>query len=285
MDHLEPAWLPLKLHSGLANSNEDIARNVEYCLSRPYVGLQNLLGTESGAVSVVGSGPSLKRNWMKLRDSDTDIIACNASFQFLLEKGIVPKYMFCFDADPLIYEFFTKHPDVTYLISSRCPPKTWELLEGCNVVVWHTGGDPDIENLLVKHKKNEPMVSGGTAAVTRAMVLAPTLGYTTVHLWGCDSSFSEGDTHIRKSTTDEKAAFVLLNKKVFALAPWMAQQVEDFKILGPALRDRHGIKLIVHGEGILPHLAATMGFQTDESKVKRFLWDVSNKAKILWLQL
>jgi uncharacterized Rossmann fold enzyme len=256
------AWLKLRLQSSLANSDEDIDRNVEFTLNRNYTRFQDLFDTQSGAVAIVGSGPSLKKNWKKLRDFKGDIVACNAACQFLLERDIVPKYMFCFDADPLIFEFFTKHPDVTYLIASRVPPKTWELLEGCKVVVWHAGGDTNIEKLLQKHgrvdAKAECMVTGGSAAVTRCMHLVQPLGYKEIHLWGADSSFTETDTHIRQSTTLERRIQVKLNGREFETAPWMAQQVEDFKILVPAFTTFYGIRIVVHGDGLLPYVARTM---------------------------
>lgn len=254
----EVGWVKLRLKSALANSVEDIDRNIEFALKRDYKRYQDLIGTQSGAVSIVGSGPSLKKNWEKLRDSGTDILACNAAFQFLLERGVVPKYMFCFDADPLIYEFFTKHPDVTYLIASRVPPKTWDLLEGCNVYVWHAGGDNHIESLLDQHGKMEPMVTGGSAAVTRAMHLVQPLGYDHIHLWGADSSFSREDTHIRQSTTVERRTHVLLNKRAFETSLWMAQQAEDFKAMVPSFTNVYGIPITVHGDGLIPHLARTM---------------------------
>ena len=278
-------WVPLNMGHGLANSHEDINANLEYIMQRPYTGLPEILGTESGAVSVVGSGPSLKKNWKKLRDSDTDIIACNAAFQFLLERGVTPKYFFCFDADPLMLEFITPHPDVIYLMGSRCPPRAFQMLEGCNVIVWHAKGDRDLELLLNKYGRMEPMVAGGTAAVTRAMTLAQPLGYTTVHLWGCDSSWSEGATHIRKSTTDEKYIPIRIQERVFHTAPWMCQQVEDFKQLAPAIRDMYGVKFIVHGDGMMPFIAEIMDFETDSPKIARAFRSVKRKARILWSQL
>ena len=136
------AWLPLKAKYGLANSHEDIAANIESTLKMEYRGFQELLGAKKGAVSVVGSGPSLKANWHRLKEIDGDIVACNAACQFLLERGIVPQYVFCFDADKLVMEFFEKpHKDVTYLISSRCVPEVFEALKGFKVIVIHTGGD------------------------------------------------------------------------------------------------------------------------------------------------
>ena len=282
----EIPWTGLRLESHMANTTEDIDRNIEYSLGRKYIGYQELIGTESGAVSVVGSGPSLKENWHKLRDFDGDIITCNAACQFLLEKGIVPKYWFCFDADPLMLEFITPRSDITYLLASRCPPKAWELLEGCKVVCWHAMGDLNLQAILEKHRLMEPMVVGGSAAVTRAMILTHSLGYKSVHLWGVDSSFHNGDTHIRQSTTVEKWIPILCNKQVFDCAPWMAQQAEDFKILAPSMRDELGMKLVVHGYGLIPHLAKAMKFEVDdESKATQFWRHAKTKAGILWSQL
>lgn len=258
MNAPEQAWLKLRLKCALANSVEDIDRNIEFALQRKYTPFTELIGKESGAVSIVGSGPSLKKNWKKLRDSGTDIIACNAACQFLLERGVVPKYMFCHDADPLIYEFFTKHEEITFLIASRVPPPTWDLLEGCKVVVWHLSGDANIEALLQKHGKMEPMITGGSAAVTRCMHLVEPMGYDEIHIWGGDSSFTETDTHIRQSTTVEKRTSVLVNKRRFETSPWMAQQAEDFKLLVPAFTNCYGIRITVHGDGLLPHVARTM---------------------------
>jgi len=278
----EFAWSKLAVDAGLANTIEDIDRNIESSLKRDYIKFADLMGTKSGAVSVVGSGPSLKANWKKLRDSGTDIIACNASCQFLLERGVVPQYMFCFDADPLMLEFITPHQDITYFMASRCPPRAFELLEGCKVVLWHAAGDQNVEDILSKNDKIEAMVIGGSAAVTRCMVLARALGYSTLHLWGADASFNGGDTHVRKSTTKERRILVMLNNRVFETAPWMANQAEDFKVLAPILRDTHVTEVIVHGDGLVPHLANTMGFKVDTGvKVKHFF----TKARTLWSQL
>jgi len=282
----EVPWIELRMKSSLANTDEDIDRNIEYALSRNFKSFQDLVETESGAVSIVGSGPSLKDNWHRIPEVGGDIIACNAACQFLLERDIVPKYMFCFDADPLMLEFITPRPDITYLMASRCPPKAFELLEGCQIVCWHAAGDKNIQSILEKHNRMEPMAVGGSAAVTRAMVLAQPMGYREIHLWGADSSFLNGDTHIRKSTTQEKSLHIMCNNRAFHCAPWMAQQAEDFKMLAPSLRDQYGIKLVVHGDGLIPHLAKTTGFDVDGESKSRQLWrEVRHKAGILWSQL
>jgi len=257
-------WQPLQIGHGLANSHEDIARNIQSALDLDLPRYMTLVDKERGTVSVVGSGPSLKRNWKRLEKLGGDIIACNASFQFLLGKGVVPKYMMCFDADPLMLEFITPHPETVFLISSRCPPEAFEILKGCKVVCWHAAGDRDIESLLQKAGRfDDPMVIGGTSATTRAMLVAQTLGYSDIHLWGADGSFENGETHIRKSTTVEKRMYVNMAGRVFETAPWMTQQVNDFSVLAPPLRDLFGVKLTVHGDGLIPQAAVSMGFSVD----------------------
>ena len=282
----DAAWQPLKITSALANTVEDISGNIASALRRDYIPFNVLLGTKKGAVAVVGSGPSLKKNWPALRGFKGDIVACNAACQFLLGKGIVPQYMMCFDADPLMLEFVTPHPDITYLIASRCPPRAFELLEGCRIVCWHAAGDERIRELLEASGRMEPMVIGGSAAVTRAMVLVLPMGYNETHLWGVDSSFEEGQTHIRKSTTAERRMAIMCNGRVFETAPWMAQQAEDFKVLIPKFKEGHDIRYIVHGDGLIPHIAMTMGLETDlENALERTVRSVRRKAKALWAQL
>ena len=275
------AWMPLKLGSRLANTDDDIARNIKHALSLSYISFQQLVGKSKGAVAVVGSGPSLKANWRALRTFNGDIIACNAACQFLLAKGITPKYMFCFDADPLMLEFMTPHPEITYLLASRCPPETFELIKGCKLVIWHAGGDLHIERLLQEANKYEPMVSGGTAAITRSMVLAQAMGYMEIHLYGADSSFAGEDTHIRQSTTLERRMFVSVGGREFETSPWLARQAEDFKLLAPRYRDVFGTRFVVHGDGLLPQIAAALGMEVDgplarKQFVRQWKWNLAN---------
>ncbi len=284
-----PMWGRLHMHSHLANTVEDIHSNIEAAIARGYVSLHGLIGSQRGAASVVGSGPSLKENWKKLErlhKRGVPIIACNAAFQFLLERGITPEYFFCFDADPLMLEFMTPVKGVKYLLASRCPPRAFELIEGCEIYVWHAQGDPDIESILVKHKRYEPMINGGSAAVVRAMSLAEGLGFKKIHVWGGDSSFKNKNTHIRKSTTDERNMFVNVNKRAFEIAPWMARQVEDFKILAPSLQAHQGVKIIVHGDSLLSHVAKTMGIETDsEPQYKQYWRNMKMKSQLFWKAL
>ena len=276
-------WLPLRVHSALANTVEDISANIESALSRNLTPFQTLMGTKSGRVAIVGSGPSLHDTWEKLKNFPGDILACNASCQFLLGRGIVPTYMFCFDADPLMLEFITPHPEITYLIASRCPPKAFDLLEGCRIVCWHAAGDERIREILETSRRMEPMVVGGSAAVTRAMIVGISMGYTDIHIWGGDSSFKEGATHIRDSTTKERRMAIMCNGRVFETAPWMTQQAEDFKKLVPSFMQRTGVSFHVHGDGLIPHIARSLGCKTDyQNHAQWFVQTWRAKLKSFW---
>lgn len=265
------AWLPLTMQGVLANSEEHISRNIEYALGLDYTPFNDLIGQKSGAVAIVGSGPSLKRTWHELRTFKGDIIACNAACQFLLEKGITPAFMFCFDADSLVMKFLQPHKDITYLMASRCVPEAFDLLKGCRICIWHAAGDERIREILEAKEKMEPMVTGGSAAVTRAMMLALPMGYKQVHIYGGDSSFAEGDTHIGESTTLEKRMAVKCNGRVFECAPWMTMQVKDLEKLSPVIKYL-GIKMHFHGDGLLQHVARNLGFLTDyDNTIQRWV--------------
>ena len=273
-------WLPLNVKGALANTADDIARNIEHALTLDYIPFTDLVGSKSGAVAIVGSGPSLKTNWQELKNFKGDIVACNAACQFLLERGITPQYMFCFDADPLVLEFFTPHKDITYLMASRCVPKAFELIKGCRIVVWHAAGDERIMEILEAKQRNEPAVAGGSAAVTRAMILVLPMGYKDIHIYGGDSSFAAGDTHIRQSTTVEKRMAIKCNGRVFEVAPWMTLQIEDLKKLIPLIRFCK-TRLFFHGDGLLQHVAKELGFRTDyENAVQKFFREIVRAWRI-----
>ena len=278
----EKAWIPLHIRGQLANTPDQIRANVESALGRDYVPFNALLNAKSGAVAIVGSGPSLKKTWKRLKNFKGDIIACNAACQFLLGKGVTPQYMFCFDADPLMLEFMTAHKEITYLIASRCPPKAFDMIEGCNIVCWHAAGDEELESLLLKHGRHEPMIVGGGAAVTRAMIVAIPMGYRKIHIFGADSSFDKGDTHIRQSTTVERIMPIRCAHRTFFTAPWMAKQVEDFKMLAHMYK-KLDVEFIVHGDGLLPHVAMVEGFKTDLiHKIRYFVMRWKWNARNLW---
>lgn len=279
--------VPLRLAMEICATTEDIDANLEAMLKRPYESFNALLDSQSGEVSICGSGPSLADTYKTLRG---DVYACNAAYGWLLDHGVVAKYCMLWDADPVVAKFVRRNPETIYLVGSRVHPSVYEALKGCRVVIWHAGGDKNIQALLEKYGKNEPMIGGGSAAVSRAMFVCYALGYRKQHLHGADSSYGEGYTHVQESVVPESEIKVMVHDehgqlKWFKTTAWLAGQCEDFKLIGPVLRAM-GTKIIVHGSGLLPHIAKTLQFDVDGQSVAfKMVRSLKQHAKTLMEQV
>ncbi len=189
-----------------------------------------------------------------------DICAINSAIGFLLDHGVVPRWAMLWDAAEIVAQFAVPHPDVTYLVASRCHAAVFERLKGCKVVVWHAGGDHDImevmrrPDVVAKQPREEPLVNGGSAGITRGIFLMVALGYKHIDLHGADSSYSGNATHVRGSLVPEKDLMISIGNEPpmwFRTTPeWMAQ-VEEYKaIFGMMIAN--GITMEAHGTGMLP---------------------------------
>ena len=247
--------LPLLLTMESCATEQEMNSNVAATIARGYTRINEHLSTCSGTVSIVGAGPSIKTTYQELTG---EVLAINSSIGYLLQQGIVPKWGMIWDASELCKNFATPHPEVTYLVGARCHPTVFDNLSGCKVVAWHAGGDHNIAEYLAQNNIDEPMVNGGSAGVTRALYLAVALGYREIHLFGADSCYSdEGDTHISGSLVPEKDMKVWIGNgagnKCFRTTPEWCAQIEEYKAIYPLFRSI-GIRIEVHGEGMLPHM-------------------------------
>lgn len=249
--------MPLELVIEGCETDENIARNIRSVLERPYKPFNRwMVEPHEREVSICGFGPSLKRTWKQLRG---DVWACNGAHNWLIEQGVIPKFAMFWDPIGAVAQFVKPHPDVTYMVASRCHPSVFEALEGYHYYVWHCAGDACLDDLLCEFKKAEPMLPGGTAAVTRAMVVVTTMGYRKINIFGGDGSFDGEFTHVKKSIVDEKALEIWCGGRKFMSTAWLAGQAEDFKILAPTLREQ-GNEIVFYGDGLLPHVARINGF-------------------------
>lgn len=248
---------PLILNYDVCETHENIERNIRQTLESSYTPINDLLSiAHDGELSVVGFGPSIHDVWRQIKG---DVWACNGAHDWLIERGVIPKYAMFWDASPLVAKFVNPHPDVTYIVASRCHRDVFEALDGFNVRVWHAAGDRNIEELLCEYRRMEPLIGHGSAAVTTGMMVSLVLGYRNFHLFGCDSSYSGETTHARKSIVDETPIEVWVDGRMFKSTTWLAGQVEDFKTLAPLLKDA-GCKLDFYGFGMLQWVAHIHGY-------------------------
>jgi FkbM family methyltransferase len=148
-----------------------------------------------GRVAVVCYGPSLEETWEQVRDFD-HIITVSGAHKFLLDKGIVPTHHLEVDPRPHKADLIGKpHPDVEYLIASVCHRKVFDLLDGCNVKLWHVfAHEAGRTGVPVCYPRGEWSLTGGANCGMRAIVLARFLGFKKMTVFGMDYSFKNDGT-------------------------------------------------------------------------------------------
>lgn len=268
--------LPLGLDMQSCATVEEMHGNFHATLERGYESIIGHLGKQEGKVCIVGAGPSIEETHKEL---EGDVFAINSSIKYLLDHGIVPKWGMLWDASSLIANFAIPHPGITYLVASRCHPSVFEKLKDCKVIVWHAGGDHDIVDVLekpevmAKLKTAEPLINGGSAGVTRAIFVAVALGYRELHIFGADSSYLNGATHISGSLVPEKDVFFAIGNNPpmwFRTTPEWAAQVEEYKWIF-MMATEHGVKLQPHGDGMLPYMHDLMTAKREKMGHEAFI--------------
>jgi hypothetical protein len=257
--------VPLMMQTVLNTASDIVLENLRATFERGYTPFVASEVQTEKPVSIVGAGSSLSDTY---KDIVGDVIACNSAHDFLIGKGVIPKYAMIWDANPIMGKMITKpHPEVTYLVASRCHPSVFEGLKDFKVIVWHALGGEDIEKILIEKNLLEPMIAGGSSGVTRSLFLAGALGYSKeMHLFGvCDAGDGK-TTHVMGSLIKQNFIDIRVCGKWWKLAPWMAMQAADFKTLVPILKSK-GVKIIVHGKGFLPYTATFLNVETPDLKV------------------
>lgn len=236
--------------------------------------------------AIAGGGPSIARDLAAIRAlkrAGANIVSVNKSHDWLLEHGIVPWGHILLDPKDWVADY-VKRPrkDVRYFLASQCHDATFEALKDYPVFLWHAGQDFDEGAepacYLRAHWPRRPwfVVPGATTVGLRALHLGHMLGADRFHLFGFDSSRSEGRLHAYDKTEAPDAASGSLaltfrgRKYFFDTNTHMARQQMDFdKFIEDLPRSRAAgllrpaFELTVHGAGLLPFYAAMIGLHAD----------------------
>ena len=260
--------LALDMH-GCATESE-MNSNFFATLKRGYTPIMDYLGKFSGTVSLVGAGPSIKETYKELK---VDVIAINSAIGWLLDKGVVPKFAMLWDAADIVENFAIPHPGIIYLVGSRCHPKVFDRLKDCKVIVWHAGGDHNINQMIIDHGINEPLVNGGSAGITRGMFLVRALGYDDLHIFGADSSYEGDSTHVNGSLVPEKDIMVSIGcdpPMFFRTTPEWCAQVEEFRAIY-AIYSFEKVSVKVYGKGMLPEMYKRLSQEKEKLGLEKLL--------------
>lgn len=269
-------WVPESWRVGgmtalpkLTGSNtvrETVLSNVRENLGRDLPWFSGF-GERKGAAVLVCGGPSLLDNIENIKAHKrrgARIITVNNAHRVLMSRNIKPDGHVLLDARAENRAFVEDAPDIPYFVASQCHPDlVGDLLEqGRRVILWHNGiPGEELREILDPWWEEKPcvIVPGGGTVGLRALNLLWLSGYKKIHIYGMDSSYRDGAHHAyAQSLNDgERVISVVHGGKTYRCATWMARQADEFKEAWHILKSK-GVKLFVHGEGLIPDIAKAM---------------------------
>jgi hypothetical protein len=207
---------------------------------------------------IVGGGPSLKWNWTEIFywiSEGADIFALNGTAKFFNDRCILPTFQVMVDPREANVSMLGKAKE--YLIASQCHPAVFDAVNPDNTGLFHMVGSA--QGLV-----DGTLIGGDITVGLVAPCLAYTLGYRSMHLYGYDSSYADGDHHAYNQDQTDQEQMTL---EVFAqvdgrMVPFttnyaMAKQAELFPRTAELLCN-HGAVITVHGTGLLPTIANSL---------------------------
>lgn len=196
--------------------------------------------------SVVGYGPSLLYTWQDIQGA---ICTTSGAHDFLIQRGIVPRYHVECDPRPHKAMMFTPHRDVIYLIASCCHPDVFAKLGGHHVQLWHCDEEWTM-GWLAENAPGEIAIGGGGNAGLRAIQLGGALGHRKFRLHGMDCSLAGGARHAGAHTGKSQPPITVECGGIkFLTTPAMVNSARHFMSM-----DKTGIEIELTGYGLLQQM-------------------------------
>ena len=177
----------------------------------------------AGKVAIVASGPSATEFVDLLKGWDGEIWGINGAFVWMRRRGIEPTAFLGLDPEPFLADYLIETPDeATYLLATQVHPEVFDHLRGKTVRLWFPADSQ------VTYPAGAVPVYGGTTCLGRAPNLAYLLGYREVHIFGCDSSFTDR-SHVYGDTGYPPGTFPMeMGSRLYMTTRQMVQQACDF---------------------------------------------------------
>jgi 2-polyprenyl-3-methyl-5-hydroxy-6-metoxy-1,4-benzoquinol methylase len=249
---------PLVLIPG-CNTEKEVSHNnaeINTKLDIPWIDQQAI---NDKPVAIVCGGPSLSRYWPQLLNFPGDIIACNGTYQYLLNREIVPDYFMLLDCreENISFIEYGISLDTTHLIAAQCHPSVFDrLIKAKAKTKLYLTTLPGIDEITKYIDKPKVKLAGcvGTVGI-KAMSMAFALGYRKMHLYGYDSSYQDDDHHAYPQPLNDNAKTldIHLDGEVYYTTPTLANQAQEFPRWAKSLVQDHGCEIELHCDGLLPH--------------------------------
>jgi hypothetical protein len=215
---------------------------------------------------IVGGGPSVAvyiGEIQEKQDAGAAVFALNGSAKWLYGNGITPDYHVIMDARPenqsfLGWAMLPVPLRTTFLMADQCHPSLFGLLHNSarDVRLWHVHGSGESLELVRRHDEGAQFVSAGVTVGISVLNLAWMMGFRHADLYGYDSSSAGEDEHHAYPQPLNDAAKTedyLFEGKVYRAQRALASQAQHF-VTFYQMWEKVGLKIDVHGEGLLPDL-------------------------------
>lgn len=242
----------LELTVRAAGEPEELCSNIRSSLARGLPELAPAPCAHDGTFVCVASGwsmPNFIEDIRAERAKGRPIVAIKAAHDFLCENGIEPDVWVNLDPRDRTSGIQRANDHTVYMVASRCPPVTFDVLKDRKVLLWHSWSDsPEIKAV----GPGKLAIGGGTTSGMRAINIGYILGYRKFVLYGYDSCNRADGI---KRFTGEKTGPTLdvfvgdgIEKRKFVCNAAMAQQANEFQMIYSVM---HDITVEAKGPGLI----------------------------------
>lgn len=194
-----------------------------------------------GKVAIVASGPSVTDYVDTLKSWKGEVWCINGALEWCKKRGIKPTAWLGIDPEPILADYLVDPPkDITYYVASQVNPCVFDRLKDHNVRLWF------LADRQIKLPIGAVPIPGGTTCLGRAPYLASFMGYTDVHLFGGDSSFTH-KTHVHGGALPPNTVSIECNGRMFKSTRTMITQACDIMEL---VQNFPG-EITVYGDGLM----------------------------------
>jgi hypothetical protein len=279
------APLILPVHVICNTSDDDLHRNIKANAARARQLDRRWVKSEAPhdrVAVLVGSGPSLQDTIEDIRgirrryEGNVTIFAMNGAAQHLCNHGILADYQVMIDPREETKQLVG--PAMDHLIASQCHPAVFEALPWAKLYHLQIEG---IDDDLPAYPHPFALVGGAASVGNTSTVLAYVLGYRTLHLYGYDSSHRDAQSHAfhQKMNDGEPNCLVVWNGKEYRTSLTMKLQAEKAQDT-LRLLESAGVKIHVHGSGLLPDMWNTPPENLSEREKYVRMWSIPGYRRL-----
>lgn len=245
---------PLEITVQAAGTEEELCSNIRSALARNLPELTLAPIKHDGNMVLVASGWSMPDYIDEIkahRKAGRPIVSIKATHDFLVENGVEPDLWI--NLDPRDRTSGIKHLNdhTTYMPASRCPPTTFDYLNGKKVLLWHSWAPgPEMEAI----GPGKLAIGGGTTSGLRAINIGYILGYRNFTMYGYDSCNSPDGRKKFCGATPGATVDIWVGGptgKKFNCNMAMAQQANEFQKLFEVMGD---INVDARGPGLIAEI-------------------------------